>query len=340
MEAFHMKKTIITSTITLFLSLILPITSASAAFSALADIENRKAEMQSAIQGFPENAQKFLLEIVLDKDFAGVISAEQSRKLSSILGLSANDTALALISLAGLYAIPSISNFHVGAVAVGLSGAMYFGCNLEFPGQALSFSVHAEQAATMNAWTHSEKGLKAIAITAPPCGYCRQFLNELSTADDLTILLQNAPPISLRALLPKPFGPQDLNMKERLMDDNRQNLKLAKASDDKVIKASLEAASASYAPYSNNYAAVALESEGGVIVSGRYAENAAYNPSMSPFQAALVLYNFANQDFSKINRAVLVQTRDRTANQKDAARAVLSTLPNHPELEVYSAVKE
>ncbi len=175
---------------------------------------------------------------------------------------------------------------------MGRSGALYFGCNMEFPGQALSFSVHAEQAATMNAWMHGETGLTAIAITAPPCGYCRQFLNELSTANDLEILLRDAPPTPLRALLPEPFGPTDLGMELRLMDKAVQPLRLATPTADKVVLAALAAASTSYAPYSGNLAGVAIESAKGVVVSGRYAENAAYNPSMSPLGPVFIFGSF------------------------------------------------
>ncbi|NCC25861.1 MAG: cytidine deaminase [Deltaproteobacteria bacterium] len=311
-----------------------------AARTALADQGDRRMQLGKAIGDFPDKAQALLRSIVLDDGFIGVIDSAIARELSAQLGLGANETALALISLARIYAVPPISNFQVGAVAVGQSGAMYFGCNMEFPGQALSFSVHAEQAATMNAWMHGEKGLQAVAITAAPCGYCRQFLNELSTADTLAILVRDAPATTLRAMLPEPFGPTDLGVKLRLMDEAVQPLRLASPSNDPVVQAALAAASTSYAPYSGNYAGVAIESAEGVIVAGRSAENAAYNPSMSPLAAALVLYNFANQDLKHIKRAALVQAREETTNQEDASRAVLSTLAGHPGLEVHKATAD
>ncbi len=332
-----MRKTLIIPLNALFVCLVVFISVVHYAQADPGGIAERRAQLAEAIDGFPEDAQELLRSVVLSDVFVGVFSTEQAKELSALVGLSANETALNLISLARVYAAAPISNFHVGAVAVGLSGAMYFGNNMEFPGQALSFSVHAEQAATMNAWMHGETGLRAIAITAPPCGYCRQFLNELATADDLEILLRDAPPTPLRVLLPEAFGPTDLGMELRLMDESVQPLRLATPSDDKVVLAALAAASTSYAPYSGNYAGVAIESAKDVIVSGRYAENAAYNPSMSPLAAALVLYNFANQDLRRIKRAVLVQTNPDSANQRDAAKAVLTVLPGSPELEVYLA---
>lgn len=42
------------------------------------------------------------------------------------------------------------------------------------------FTVHAEQSSIADAWMNGEEGIDLIAVTAAPCGYCRQFLNELT----------------------------------------------------------------------------------------------------------------------------------------------------------------
>jgi cytidine deaminase len=73
------------------------------------------------------------------------------------------------------------TNFFVGTVALGSSGSIYFGANYEFPGQALSFTVHGEQAATAHAISCGESGMQMLAVSAAPCGYCRQFLYELTS---------------------------------------------------------------------------------------------------------------------------------------------------------------
>ena len=89
----------------------------------------------------------------------------------------------------------------------------------EFQNAALSFTVHAEQSATNNAWLNGESGIQALAISAAPCGYCRQFLYELITASQLNILLPHSNtvllPYSLTPLttfLPDAFGPGDLGI--------------------------------------------------------------------------------------------------------------------------------
>src|SRR5437870_5110463 len=60
-------------------------------------------------------------------------------------------------------------------------------------------------------------------------------------------------------------------------------------SSDPLVLEALAAAEASYAPYSRGFAGVALETASGAVHTGRYAENAAFNPSLSPLACALAL---------------------------------------------------
>ena len=69
------------------------------------------------------------------------------------------------------YARPAVSGYRVGAVVRGTSGALYLGANIEFPGEGLGQTVHAEQAALSNAFMHDEPGIEAIAVSAAPCGH-------------------------------------------------------------------------------------------------------------------------------------------------------------------------
>lgn len=43
-----------------------------------------------------------------------------------------------------------------------------------------------------------------------------------------------------------------------------------------------------YAPYTRCYSGAALITRAGAVAAGGYVENAAYNPSLSPFHAAVV----------------------------------------------------
>ncbi len=256
-------------------------------------------------------------------------------------GIPIDRLMLDLIPVAQTYAIPPISNFRVGAVSLGSSGALYFGANYEFVGEALSFSVHGEQAATAEAISFGETGLDKLAVSAAPCGYCRQFLYELATASKLEILLPKTPPARLTSLLPDAFGPGDLGVTAALMSPQDHHLKLIDpAPADPVTEAALRAANASYAPYSHSYAGVALRTGDGCVYSGSVAENAAFNPSLSPLEAAIVsLVISGGRGYGDITDVVLVEVAGAAASQVAATKAVLAAITAVP-LRVCAAAGE
>jgi cytidine deaminase len=198
----------------------------------------------------------------------------------------------------------------------------------------LSFALHAEQSATSNAWLHGEEGLTSLAVSAAPCGYCRQFLYELTTASTLTILLPDTEDQLLTTLLPDPFGPENGG----LMEVQDHGLTVSPTPDDTGI-AALAAANASYSPYATTFAGVALRMSDGSIFSGRYGENAAFNPSMSPLEAALSIVVFNDYDFDDIAEATLVELSG-PASQVDATSAVLSMVASNVPLTVLYATQE
>lgn len=117
-----------------------------------------------------------------------------------------------LVVAAKKLARPPISRFYVGAVGLGASGRIFLGVNLEFAGLPLSNSVHAEQFLVANAAQHGEQVLQMVAVSAAPCGHCRQFLQELRGAPDLRILIADAATETrtLSHFLPHRFGPNDV----------------------------------------------------------------------------------------------------------------------------------
>ena len=96
---------------------------------------------------------------------------------------------------------------------------------------------------------------------------------------------------------------------------------------DALVDAALAAANASYAPYSFSYSGVALKTANGAIYAGSYAENAAFNPSMAPLEAALVnLVIRGRANSSQISDAVLVEVAGAKASCLSVTRAVLSSV--------------
>jgi cytidine deaminase len=260
-------------------------------------------------------------------DSHGVVAAQDAERLAREAGVEVRGLMSLLLPFAAEYAKPPVSDFRVGAVCRGVtSGNLYFGTNVEFAGTALSTTVHAEQSAVTNAWMSGEEGIDAIAVTAPPCGYCRQFLNELATAERLEVTIGGAAH-PLAHFLPSAFGPRDLGISGGLMQREDHGLAMD-GDDDELLRAALAAANRSYAPYSHAYAGVALRAADGTVVSGAYAENAAFNPSMSPLQVALSRLNLRRIEFATIVDAALVQTKP--ALHEAATREVLAAVSDAP----------
>jgi cytidine deaminase len=217
-----------------------------------------------------------------------------------------------------------ISGFVVGAVALGGSGALYAGANLEFAGMPLAASVHAEQAAVTNAWLHGEREVTSIGASATPCGHCRQFLVELGAPERLTILIPDRPATTLAELLPAAFGPRDLGVNGGMLAGGTIELSAGIDDDDVLGQAALAAARASYAPYTHAHAGVALQTADGTIVTGRYAESAAYNPSLPALQSALVDLALRRIDRTTIVSAVMVESTAATG-QRAPAESLLAS---------------
>ncbi len=274
------------------------------------------------------------------------IPGEVVASLTTIIEL--DQLMIALLPAASSHARVPLSNFEVGAIALGsTTGSLYLGANMEFPSHALSFSVHGEQSASNNAWLHGEEGLDAVAVNAVPCGYCRQFLTELATPTGLDILVKNADrgpadvshsrnPLSY--YLRDSFGPSDLGVLGGLMNQHSNGLSVD--SPDPLVQEALQAANSSYSPYTGNFAGVALRTRSQRTYVGRYAENAAFNPSMSPLQSALATLNMHEppQAPYNIEAAVLVEDARSKISQLSSTLAILSSIAPDVELQHVLAV--
>lgn len=243
---------------------------------------------------------------------------------------------LELLAQAQGYARPALSGYRVGAVVRGTSGAHYVGANIEFPGEGLGQTVHAEQAALSNAFMHNEPGIEAIAVSAAPCGHCRQFLYEFAGGSDIEILLPGQPAITLSALLPRPFGPRDLNVTGGPL--SRTKIAIQDVEGNPAQAARYAAANA-YAPYTNSPSGVAIRSRRGNVYRGSYIENSAYNPSLPPLQVALVAMALANEDFSEIAEVVLAEASNNSISQLSATKSVLAAIAPRAEFRLLPRAK-
>jgi cytidine deaminase len=279
---------------------------------------------QTAFGELPATLQSALLSYMDAPDFPAMFKAEQVEAIKQRCGLDDDALAFALLPLAAACSLAPISQFYVGAIARGQSGNLYFGANMEFSGAPMQQTIHAEQCAVTHAWLRGESALVSITVNYTPCGHCRQFMNELNSGSDLKIRLPGREPATLGDYLPDAFGPKDLDIATLLMDRVDHGFQLALT--DELEQAALAAANQSHAPYSNAHSGVALEAKDGTIYTGRYAENAAFNPSLPPLQAALILMNVSGGDCQKVSRAVLAEPESAILTQWDATRATLAAL--------------
>ena len=178
-----------------------------------------------------------------------------------------------------------ISQFYVGTAGLTESGEIFMGVNLEYGEASFAQTVHAEQ--FLASWTRacSASPLIAIAVSAPPCGHCRQFLREADPAGEIRLLIGAEPGVKASELLPRAFTPLDLGVEE----------------------AARRAAEHSYTPYSKMKAGVAVRLDDGRIFAGAALENAAYNPTLPPLQAALVACHANSAPVDQIREVVLCE---------------------------------
>uniref|UniRef100_A0A2P2J0D5 cytidine deaminase n=1 Tax=Rhizophora mucronata TaxID=61149 RepID=A0A2P2J0D5_RHIMU len=258
-----------------------------------------------------------------------VIEAAESESMAKESGLTVFQFLPSLVKSAKALAHPPISKYPVGAVALGSSGRIFFGANLEFPALPLHHSVHAEQFLITNLALNAEPNLNYMAVSSAPCGHCRQFFQEIRNASDIKILIMDDGSKNSAAnngglihnnggndgsnefqsfshLLPHRFGPDDLldkdvplvlephhNHLSFLSPPNGKNNVLPNGLNsvcDDLKDEALDAANKSHAPYSECPSGLALMDCEGKVYSGSYIESAAYNPSLGPVQAALVAY--------------------------------------------------
>lgn len=274
--------------------------------SELAAIKTRLAQLELGA------LEARVFETLQKQAYRAQFSAEQVAKWSAEFGLSPVQIALKCLPLVACYARVPVSNFFVGAVAIGLSGNFYFGANQEFAGEAIQHSVHAEQSAISHAWLAGETGIAHMVVNYTPCGHCRQFMNETNTASELKIHLPHSQDNLLHSYLPDAFGPKDLNVSHVLFDAQDHGFQ---PQGDVLQQAAITAANQAYAPYSHAVSGIALQ-VGEKIITGRYAENAAFNPSFLPLQCALNLCRLQGLDWSSISRVVLAEQQAVLSHQK------------------------
>lgn len=238
-------------------------------------------------------------------NWVGFLNSQQVKQICLDFKLEPVQLAIHVLPVAACYSHTPISHFNVGAVAIGENGDFYFGANQEFANVAIQQTIHAEQSAISHAWLRGEMHIAHVVVNYTPCGHCRQFMNELQGAETLQIHLPHRLNNSLQQYLPDSFGPKDLDIRVHLLAKEEHHL-VANYSDELINQAVL-AANQSHCPYSESPHGIAILFKTGEIITGRYAENAAFNPSLPALQTALNFAYLNNKKLTDIQRVVMVE---------------------------------
>ena len=113
-------------------------------------------------------------------------------------------------------ALPTYSNFHVGAALITKDDKIYTGCNIE--SSSYSLTICAERTAIFKAISEGERKFKAIAVAGDtegfisPCGACRQVISD--HCGEIDVILVNSKKetkvMKTSELLPFAFSDKDL----------------------------------------------------------------------------------------------------------------------------------
>jgi cytidine deaminase len=254
------------------------------------------------------------------------IGADERAALVQETDLDDNALLLAALPWARRWARPPLSKLYVGAVVLGGSGQIYLGANFEFAGLPLGEAIHAEQAAIINAWVGGETELQIIAASAMPCGHCRQFMLELPPPRP-RILAPGLASTDLDTLLPWPFGPSELGKEPTLLGASSPGLTFVEnGAENSLARLALAAAARSSAPYTGSLAGVALATAEGSSAAAGVAESVAYNPTIGPMQAALVVMHLSGGDITRVREAVLVELIGASVTHRHSAQRLLNTV--------------
>lgn len=179
---------------------------------------------------------------------------------------------LLLLKKINAYAICNASQYQTSAIAYTDIGA-FPGVNIEFPGGAYADTIHAEQCAIINARLNGASQLIALDSYSSPCGHCRQFMLETGNPKLPIRYLhhQVEQEHSLDELLPYSFT---LSSGEAHIFSNQ----------NQGYQPILIQAHSTYKP-----PCVDLHL-GPICVSGTAIESAAWNPSITPAQAAFISF--------------------------------------------------
>jgi cytidine deaminase len=260
-----------------------------------------------------------------------IIPAQAVDRIVAAHGLSGpEDLMCHLVVAARTWAVPPISEFFVGCVGRDTTGDLILGCNLEFPGTTLAFTVHGEGFVMTRAFQLG-RTISTLALgEAHPCAHCRQYISEFAGVRDITLIDPLGHRLTLADLYPWPFDPGYLGENGAVPDAvNFPHLQ----ADVIVPPALLNEGRRAWAPYSGCPGALMLTLADGTTVTGGSVESVAFNPTIQPVQAALIALFAMNRSPDEIRMATLGTVVSGAVDYRAATAQLLATIAPQAGLE-------
>jgi cytidine deaminase len=217
-------------------------------------------------------------------------------------GLTGPDDVMRhLVPAARTWAQPPISDFFVGTVGRDTTGDLILGCNLEFPGTTLAFTVHGEGFVMTRAFQLGRTITTLALGEAHPCAHCRQYISEFAAIRDLVLVDPLGHRLTMAELYPWPFDPGYLGQTGAVPGAvNFPGLTAAT-----IPESLLKAGQGAWAPYSGCPGAVLFTLKDGTEITGAAIESVAFNPTIQPVQSALIALLAQNRSPDEIAHATL-----------------------------------
>ena len=254
------------------------------------------------------------------------------------------DYYMKLMEHAKTFSVPQVSGRQIGVVAIGESGRVYLGTNIEIKGSAPSDVVHGEVFAVTLAKAYGEKGLKHMILSAPGCGSCRQVMREGGSEDTQVYFKafdgKQAYQLSLGQMLPHPFSYATATMNMY----TPPNLELMKgyrryAQPNTLTHRASDLAEASYLNKAGKrWAGLAItlkppyNTHG--ILGGNVTTISGPNPTISPMQEVMIKLAAQKIPFTAIDKATMAEPSDAEYSFIPQARLLLGLIAPQTKLRV------
>ena len=262
------------------------------------------------------------------------ISADEVADITTLTKMVPREIMVLLLDVASAMGQMPGADQHIGAIAEGNSGAIYIGAPFAWSGRGVKMVCHGVQSAVLNAWHQGETRLRHLMVETPPCACCRQFMRELWNWNSIKILHASEGPRSIEdgSILDLEFSVKGLktgNVKARMMGEAQRAITLNKSEGNELINLAADAASHSYAPYSTNFAGVALRMKRGTVHMGRYAECGESVAGVLAIESAILNVILSGERVTDIIEILLVEARG-TVTQFSTTQKLTQAMGNIP----------